>query len=137
MGRAPARDTAGRWRRVLALGALIGVVALPRLVSADPAQALAQSTCQALQSASATVPGDGPMLLPSYPSLAAGSDQLRALQQVAFVYDNALAGIALTACGQPAQARRIADALLLASAHDPSFKDGRLRNAYRPARLLG
>jgi hypothetical protein len=126
-----ARPTARRWRNLLACGALASAVAMPQWARADAVQSLAQSSCQALQTASATVPGDGPMLLPSYPSLAAGSDQLRALQQVAFVYDNALAGIALTACGQPAQARRIADALLLASAHDPSFRDGRLRNAYR------
>jgi hypothetical protein len=71
------------------------------------------------------------MLLPSYPTVTQTDNTSRALADVAFVYDNALAGIALTACGEPAQARRIADALLLAAAHDPGFKDGRLRNAYR------
>ncbi|WP_445143585.1 hypothetical protein [Dyella sp. Tek66A03] len=98
----------------------------------DPLQQqLADNTCATLRSAAAAVPGSGPMLLPSYPTLKQGDDATRALQNVAFVYDNALAGIALTACGDPGQARRIADALLLAAAHDPGFKDGRLRNAYR------
>jgi hypothetical protein len=98
----------------------------------DPVQQqLAQSSCAALQSSAAAIPGDGPMLLPSYPSLPQGSGSLPALQNVAFVYDNALAGIALSACGQPAQSKRIADALLIAASHDPGFKDGRLRNAYR------
>ncbi|MFK2901677.1 hypothetical protein ISP15_15160 [Dyella jejuensis] len=100
-------------------------------------QQLADSSCTALRSAAAAIPGAGPMLLASYPSLKHGDDATRALENVAFVYDNALAGIALTACGQPAQARRIADALLLAAARDPSFKDGRLRNAYRSGAIEG
>ncbi|WP_153242502.1 hypothetical protein [Frateuria defendens] len=103
----------------------------PAATASPLQQQLAAGTCSALEAAAAAVPGDGPMLLPSYPSLGQGSGQMRALQNVAFVYDNALAGIALAACGQPAQARRIADALVLAAAHDPGFKDGRLRNAYR------
>jgi hypothetical protein len=92
-------------------------------------QQLATDTCSALHAAATAVPGQGPMLLPSYPGLQPGT--ARALENVAFVYDNALAGIALTACGEPAQAKRIADALLLAASHDPTFHDGRLRNAYR------
>lgn len=94
-------------------------------------QQLASSSCMALRTAATAIPGNGPMLLPSYPTLTHADGTSRALANVAFVYDNALAGIALTACGEPAQARRIADAFLLAAAHDPSFKDGRLRNAYR------
>lgn len=71
------------------------------------------------------------MLLSSYPTIDDSADDRRALQDVAFVYDNALAGIALTACGNPAQARRIADALIVATASDPTYHDGRLRNVYR------
>lgn len=100
-------------------------------------QQLASSSCAALHTAAQAVPGNGPMLLPSYPSLKQGDASIRALQNAAFVYDNALAGIALIACGQPDQARRIADALLLAAAHDPGFKDGRLRNAYRSGAIGG
>ena len=50
----------------------------------------------------------------------------------AFTYDNALAAIALRACGDILAARRIADALWLAAGGDRSFAPGRLRNAYRP-----
>ncbi len=119
-----------QWRLLFGLGLLLTMAASLPAMSADTArQSLAQTTCGALHTAAASVPGQGPMLLPSYPGLPPGT--VRALENVAFVYDNALAGIALTACGEPAQARRIADALLLAASHDPSFKDGRLRNAYR------
>ena len=49
----------------------------------------------------------------------------------AYVYDNALAGLALLASGDAAAARRIGDALVLAQTHDRFYTDGRLRNAYR------
>jgi hypothetical protein len=114
------------------IGLVFTMMVSMRVSAADKLQQqLADSSCIALRLAAAAVPGRGPMLLPSYPNLKQGDDSTKALQNVAFVYDNALAGIALTACGEPDQARRIADALLLAAAHDPSFKDGRLRNAYR------
>ncbi|MDR3444759.1 MULTISPECIES: hypothetical protein [unclassified Dyella] len=116
-------------RLLLAMGLLLAAIASPPALSTDALrQTLAQATCSAMHAAAASVPGDGPMLLPSYPGLPPGS--VRALENVAFVYDNALAGIALTACGDQAQARRIANALLLAASHDPTFNDGRLRNAY-------
>jgi hypothetical protein len=101
-------------------------------------QQLASTSCAALRSAAQAIPGDGPMLLPSYPSLKTQTDAAsKALENVAFVYDNALAGIAFIACGEPDQARRIADALLVAAAHDPTFKDGRWRNAYRSGAVDG
>ncbi|WP_315784928.1 MULTISPECIES: hypothetical protein [unclassified Bradyrhizobium] len=53
------------------------------------------------------------------------------LSTTAFVYDNALAAIALVACGHVDQARTIGNALTHAMSHDRSFDDGRLRNAYR------
>jgi hypothetical protein len=49
----------------------------------------------------------------------------------AFVYDNALAVIALIACGNVSEARPIGNALSRAARDDRSFKDGRIRNAYR------
>lgn len=67
----------------------------------------------------------GPLLLASYPSERSGP-----LSGAAFVYDNSVAAIALVACGQLAQARRIGDALLWALDHDRFWHDGRLRNAY-------
>lgn len=121
-----------QWRHAASAGLIFMVLASTHANAAGALQQqLADSTCGALRSAAVAEPGNGPMLLPSYPTLKQGDDSTKALENVAFVYDNALAGIALTACGNPDQARRIADALLLAAAHDPSFKDGRLRNAYR------
>lgn len=120
------------WRHVASISLICMMFASAHANTADALQQkLADNSCTSLRSAAAAEPGNGPMLLPSYPTLKQGDDSTRALQDVAFIYDNALAGIALTACGEPNQARRIADALLLAAAHDPSFKDGRLRNAYR------
>jgi hypothetical protein len=98
-------------------------------------QQLASTSCAALRSAAQAIPGDGPMLLPSYPSLKTQTDAAsKALENVAFVYDNALAGIAFIACGEPDQARRIADALLVAAAHDPSrMGDGVMPIAAAPS----
>jgi hypothetical protein len=125
-----------RRHHFLGFGLLLAMIAGPATPATDAQQQqLAQATCTALRSAAAALPGQGPMLLPSYPNLQLGSE--RALENVAFVYDNALAGIALTACGDAAQAKRIADALLLAATHDPSFHDGRLRNAYRGGAITG
>jgi hypothetical protein len=125
-----------RWRHYFTgLALWLSMVAPHSVRAADGVQQqLADSTCAALHSAAAAIPGQGPMLLPSYPGLQAGA--VKALENVAFVYDNALAGIALTACGDAAQAKRIADALVLAAQHDPSFKDGRLRNAYRSGAVV-
>jgi hypothetical protein len=121
-----------RWRHLASVGLIVTMVASTHANAAGALQQeLAASSCATLRSAAMSVPGSGPMLLPSYPTLQQGDGSTKALENVAFVYDNALAGIALSACGNPDQARRIADALLLAAAHDPSFKDGRLRNAYR------
>ena len=54
------------------------------------------------------------------------------LASTAFVYDNALAAIALVACGDVTSATAIGNALSLAARNDRTFKDGRVRNAYRP-----
>src|ERR1700716_347655 len=54
------------------------------------------------------------------------------LASAAFVYDNALAAIAMVACGNVRGASIIGNALSLATRHDRTFADGRLRNAYRP-----
>ncbi|MDI3562377.1 hypothetical protein [Bradyrhizobium sp. Arg816] len=53
------------------------------------------------------------------------------LATTAFVYDNALAAIALIACGNVSDARSIGNALSRAARKDRSFDDGRVRNAYR------
>jgi hypothetical protein len=53
------------------------------------------------------------------------------LASTAFVYDNALAVIALVACGDVTSATLIGNALSRAARNDRSFSDGRVRNAYR------
>jgi hypothetical protein len=63
-----------------------------------------------------------------------GEDESRlpaGLASSAFVYDNALAVIALVACGNLSGATTIGNALSLATRNDRTFKDGRVRNAYR------
>ncbi|PSH61124.1 hypothetical protein CU103_24555 [Phyllobacterium sophorae] len=67
--------------------------------------------------------------LPSY--LSKGTKLPKALQNTAFVYDNALAAMAFLACGQVERARSIGEALISAGKRDRYYTDGRLRNAYR------
>jgi hypothetical protein len=63
-----------------------------------------------------------------------GADENRlpaGLASSAFVYDNALAAIALVACGNLPSATLVGNALSLAVRNDRTFADGRIRNAYR------
>jgi hypothetical protein len=95
--------------------------------SADRASAAESSpTACAWLARTMAMQSPGPVLLASFPSEHAGP-----LADAAFTYDNSVAAIALVACGQLTQARRIGDALLLALDHDRYWHDGRLRNAYR------
>jgi hypothetical protein len=88
-----------------------------------PAQRLvAQRACNAIAGHVGAASGP-PVLLRSYE--AGGGDEEPPLQTAAFTYDNALAVIALIACGKLPQARRVGEALRKAST------DTRLRNAYR------
>jgi hypothetical protein len=82
------------------------------------------TACDYLTQTMLTQPA-GPVLLASYPTEHSG-----ALNAAAFTYDNSVTAIALLACHQTAQARRIADALLFALDHDRYWHDGRLRNGY-------
>lgn len=121
-----------RYTTVLRLAFVMLVAGGGTAMASTPRASLASASCHDLQAMAEAIPGNGPMLLASYPSVRVnGEETLRALANVAYVYDNAAAGIALTACGAPRQARRIADALLAAAGHDPTYKDGRLRNAYQ------
>lgn len=87
---------------------------------------LLASQCGVLAGRVDAVPGSAPLLLRSYDApTSANVANDDALRTAAFSYDNALAVIALSVCGKPAQARRVAEALRLASMGD------RLRNAYR------
>ncbi len=81
---------------------------------------------------------NGPGLLQSYD--VTGTDDFGRTQAAcAYIYDNAVAGLALLACGDADGARQLGDALVHAQSHDRFWKDGRLRNAYMsgPAPRLG
>jgi hypothetical protein len=76
--------------------------------------------------------GSGPVLLRSYDSTTGGGVADEPSQQTAaYTYDNALAAIALLACGKSHQALRVGAALRLAAT-----AGGRLRNAYRAGPVL-
>jgi hypothetical protein len=113
------------------LAALSILLAVGSTASAAPA-----SPCVEL--AAAFDASTAPLFLASYPTAGPGP-----LKDTAFLYDNAVAAIALVGCGDTAHARRIGDAMLIAMDHDRYFHDGRLRNAYmagpldRPVKLSG
>ncbi len=87
----------------------------------------------------------GPALLNSYVVATgrAATDFDLTQANAAYVYDNALAGLALLAGGHRDEAARIGDALAIAQNHDRYWHDGRLRNGYQagamtmPAKLPG
>jgi len=125
--------------RALALAALVLGVG-PTAVAADAPgsrPSLAQQAddyCKAMaRPLSGAAPGA--VFLASYELDAIEAARHPALVDVAYVYDNALAAIAFVACGRLAEARRLADALSDAVAHDRFYKDGRVRNGYRAGRL--
>lgn len=94
---------------------------------------LARAGCNAIASRVDALPGNGPLLLRSYDSWRGeGAPALPPLHSAAFTYDNALAVIALLACGKRPQAERIGEALRLAA-----MNDTRLRDAYRAGAVGG
>lgn len=117
------RARGGRW---LAFFALCWVAASAQ-AREDVAAAVAAKSCAALKSRVDAVPGERPLFLRSYDGAqGSGEPQEPALKTAAFVYDEALAVIAMTACGALPQASRVGEALRLAATTDT-----RLRNAYR------
>lgn len=97
----------------------------------------APSACNVLRIAVEQSP-PGPVFLPSFPQEKDGP-----LHNTAFLYDNAVATVALVGCGDAKDAARIGDALLMALDHDRFWHDGRLRNGYaagpadNPVKLAG
>jgi hypothetical protein len=102
---------------VVAVIALLGTAA--QAVVAEPSGA-----CSYIERQFATA-ASGPFFLASYPTVAQGP-----LHASAFLYDNAVATIALIGCGKVDLARRVGDAILIALDRDRFWRDGRLRNAY-------
>lgn len=91
---------------------------------------LARTLCRSLSEA-VDASGTGPVFVASYRPGPGEAEVPASLRSSAFTYDNALAAIALIACGEVDRARRIGDALLAALSRDRTFSDGRVRNAYR------
>lgn len=114
-----------------------GLILLTVLLLGSISAQAAPSACTSLKAAVAPRSAQA-LFLPSFPRAAD-----RTLKGTAFLYDNAVAVIALIACGNVKAAARIGDAMLLAQDHDRYFRDGRLRNAYpagrveKPAKLTG
>jgi hypothetical protein len=117
------------FHRFLSGALLAGLALIAPPAEADERAVLAQRSCAALDRGVTGQPG-GPLLLASYQPWPGSPPAVEALRNVAFTYDNALASIALFACGHAQSARRIADALALATSNDPEYHDGRVRNAY-------
>ncbi len=85
-----------------------------------------------------SISSNEPRFLASYITIPQQSSD-RSLEDVAYVYDNALAMICYihqkTADGQR-RARILADSFLYAMSHDRYYQDGRLRNAYSARQLI-
>jgi hypothetical protein len=96
-------------------------------------ETMAHTGCSAMASRVDALAGTGPVLLRSYDSKRGqGAPALLPIHSAAFTYDNALAVIALLACGKRPQAERIGEALRLAAMHDT-----RLRDTYRAGVITG
>src|SRR2546421_9935463 len=96
------------------------MAAIPLRASATPEA----SACGSLAGLIDKAP-PGPLFLPSYPTVESGP-----LHGAAYLYDNAVAAIALVGCGEQDKAHRIGAAILWAIDNDRTWHDGRLRNAY-------
>lgn len=122
MRSARSRRGAG-WLVALALSS----AAVAAQAQADVARTVAERSCAAIRSRVDAIAGDGPVLLRSYDAAQDGGGPLEpALGTAAFVYDEALATIALVGCKAVPEARRLGEALRLAAT-----TDARLRNVYR------
>lgn len=106
--------------------AVLAAAHAPRIAGADPQTFVATNACAALGERVDAIPGSGPVLLRSYDAADGRSAPASpALKTAAFSYDNALATLALIACGRTEQAFRLGAALRDIAA------GGRVRNAYR------
>ncbi|HLY07322.1 MAG TPA: hypothetical protein VKR31_16370 [Rhizomicrobium sp.] len=127
------------WRRRFAIGFIP-----TRVLPGKPVVLVAALLCCGWPQATAAAPPDacsyltravdrqpaGPGFLPSYPTA-----RIPALKGTAYLYDNAVAAIALVGCGERKRAAHIADAMMAALTRDRYWHDGRLRNAYAAGAL--
>lgn len=130
------------WRRAslgivafAARAAFLAALLPPGAFSADAApdgvrQALACAICEGIVN-DMTGPPTQPFFFRSFEPANGGSALHPALENTGFIYDNALAMMTLYGCNRKDEARRVADAFVLAVETDRHYHDGRLRNAYR------
>jgi hypothetical protein len=117
---------------IRATALMLSLVLMTACSSARAAAPAGTSFCDGLRQAVAErVRGHDAVFVRSYEKGADEAALPMGLATTAFTYDNALAAIALVACGDVAAARPIGNALARATQHDRSFGDGRIRNAYR------
>lgn len=109
------------------MGGKIVAAFIAGLLISSSAGAMEKPACEILAQRVEAAP-PGPVMLPSFDGAPSGP-----LEGAAFLYDNAVALLALIGCGEIEKAERIADAFVLAQNADRHWKDGRLRNAYRSA----
>jgi len=107
------------------------LVAMALLGGAGPARAEVSFCPGLMKAVGPKLAGRAAAFIRSYEPGADEEGLPLGLSTTAFVYDNALAAIALVACDRVDQARVIGNALVHAASHDRTFDDGRLRNAYR------
>lgn len=108
-----------------AAGAALAVLpAVPGHADTPGARTSVEEAVSFLDAMTSAYPASGTPTLPqSY------ADEL-GLFSTSFVYDAALAVCAALAAGRTGLARRVGDGLLFAQDHDPTYHDGRLRQAY-------
>ncbi|TCU25456.1 methylaspartate ammonia-lyase [Rhizobium azibense] len=123
------RSTINIGRLLLLAAAVIVLQTYPARADGEH-QKLACTLCDGLASHMGGDPAQ-PFVLRSFEPANGGSALHPALENTGFTYDNALALMAFYGCKRKAEARRIADALVLAVETDRHYHDGRLRNAYR------
>ena len=122
------------------MGIAISVaMAVASLSSPSPAKADPETGpmfCTGLKAAlTPRLGGADAVFLRSYDPGADEAELPSGIATSAFVYDNALAAIALVACSDVVRARVIGNALRRAALIDRTFADGRIRNAYRAGPL--
>ncbi len=122
--------------------ALIGGAMLAVASTGDVAQAADGShnelACKLCDGLAAKMSGEveQPFVFRSFEPSNGGSALHPALENTGFTYDNALAMMALYGCQRKAEAKRVADALVVALETDRHYHDGRLRNAYRSGPVI-
>ncbi len=118
-----------RWLAPGVLACCAGAWPLAATAAASSPPQVAQRACSAIAHNVGAAQGP-PLFLRSY--VGAGGAEGPALKTVAFTYDNALAVIALVACGDLPRAERVGEAL-----REGALAPPRLRNAYRAGAVHG